>query len=649
MNNLSIVIPFWNGHSTIQRLLDSLPDGLPIVIVDDHSDESLEPLQLKRRNLHIVRPPEKGFFSGAVNFGVNTVNTDVLILNQDAYFESDAWMNFIAENRDEYGVIGEGVLGHPAWPKGYVQGTFMCIRRDAWNKTGPFNEEEYPLWGSTCEWQLRMCRQGFKALPVRDVPGFVHKYAKARGGYRFGQAVGQALRRWPGERRKFLRTPPELSIIIPCYNYGHYLPDAINSLLGGPTCLGEWEPQSFQSFEIVIVDDASTDGSNEIVSQYDDPWRGIKTVLLSENKGTPGAINAGIEKAVGKYIHILSADDMRESWAVEKQYRAATENPGMAVYGNIQIFKQGERLKALRLAEYDFDNLLRRNCFPAGIMYPRTAWVETGGYPERMVHGREDWAFAVALGIKGYCGHKLAGLSGNLCRREGQNRSLTTKGGDWYRRFLSQIQSLYPDLYEGVRPVGCCGGGRNRSRRAQVARNAPAMAVLPGRDGSKLIEFVGAGSGSRTFWGPVTGHRYVFGDNDSDRIKYVDVADYKGFLDIYQGRKPQFSAYIAPDPEPEIPDIKDNGKDVKVKDEPVKVTSESADMPGTGDYNGDGDVDWRDQIHLAATIIEGENATPAAYKLAVEKDVNLRDVKGSGKNGRITKRDVQGWLSGIVA
>ena len=608
MNNLKIVIPFWNGEATIQRLLDSLPDSLPITVVDDVSDAHY---QTERENVRVIRLPEKGFFSGAVNAGVNSVQTDVLILNQDAWFSNLEWLDLLYDNVHEYGVIGDGVFGHPAWPKGYVQGTFMFIQRDAWTKTGGFNEQDYPLWGATAEWQMRACRQGFKALPLKNIPGFMHRQNSTAGRtYRFGNAIGEAIKRWPGMRRKFLRTPPELSVIVPCYNYGHYLSDAINSLFGGPTCLGEWKPQSFQSFEVIIVDDASTDGSREVVEGYHDPFKGVRTLLLSHNIGTPSALNAGIEIALGEYIHIMSADDMRESWALEKQYRAAVENPGSVAYGNIQTFKQGDRLKVLRLGEYDFDKMLFRNQMPAGITYPRQAWVEAGGYPTRMVYGREDWAFNIALGCSGYCGKKVDGLSGNLCRREGANRSLRTTGKGWYDRFLSQLMAQFPELYEGGRPVACCGGrGKGAKSNRRIPRNAPAMKALAGRDGFKVLEFVGGGSGSRSFWGLETGTRYVFGNNDKDKIKYVDIADVEAFLSQFKNGKPLFSIYVAP------------------KEEKVRVEAqEVARVRG-------------DEI----------DATASALKLADGEGVDISLIIGSGKDGRVVKRDVSEFLNAIPA
>ena len=607
MENLTCVVPFWNGEATIGRLFDSLPSDLPIVLADDQSDE---PYKTERENVRVIRLQEKGFFSGAVNAGVDSVQTDVLILNQDAHFHNHDWMDLIAKHRQEFAIVGDGVFGHPAWPKGYVQGTFMFIRRDAWEKAGGFNVEDYPLWGSTAEWQLRACRQGFKALPLQDIPGFMHRQNSTSGRkYRFGGAIGEAIKRWPGMRRKFLRTPPELSVIMPCYNYGHYLPDAINSLFGGPTCLGEWEPQSLQSFEVIIVDDASTDGSREVVASYDDPMRGVRTLLLDKNVGTPRAINAGVEIALGEYIHILSADDMRESWALDKQYRAVVVNPGSVAYGNIQTFKQGERLKVLRLREYDFDEMLFKNPMPAGITYPRRGWVEAGGYPTRMVYGREDWAFNIALGVNGYCGTKLEGLSGNLCRREGANRSLRTTGKEWRDRFLSQLMAQFPELYEGERPVACCGGrGKSAKSSMRVPRSAPAMKSLTGRDGFKVLEFVGQGSGSRSFWGRETGTRYVFGNNNKDRVKYVDVTDADHFLnDVFKNGKRLFSVYVAP------------------KEERVKVAAkEVARVRG-------------DEI----------DATGSALKLAEIEGVDISLITGSGKDGRIVKRDVEMFLNAV--
>lgn len=608
MENLTVVVPFFNGHKTIKRLLDTLPASLPVVIVDDHSDA---PLQLERSNVTAIRPDKKGFFSGACNAGIDSVSTDVLIVNQDAEFEHNRWMALIEKGRDEYAVLGDGVFGHPAWPKGYVQGTFMFIRRDAWEEVGKFNVGLYPLWGATAEWQLRACRAGYRAKPIKDVPGLLHRH-KTR--YKFGSAIQTALRRWPGRRREFLHTPPLVSVVVPCYNYGRFLPDALHSLLGGPTTLGEWEPQTFQSFEVIIVDDASTDGSREIVEEWGDPWRAIHTVLLDENRGTPGALNAGVERAIGEYIHVLSADDMRESWCLEKYVRHQRQHPDKVIYGNIESFKHGERLKRLRLPDYDFEDLLEKNSMPAGIMYPKQAWDDVDGYPERMVYGREDWAFNIALGIAGWCGFKMPGMSGNLYRREQENRSYRTMGKGWYQRFRSQIQSLFPRIYEGERPVACCGGRSKANRRTPppVTTNADAMV---GKDGFRLLQYVGGNVGSSKWFGPATGTAYTFGDNDRDRVKYVAVEDYDGMLQMRDGRRNVFSVYSVPDPEPDLGLTKEDEEQVNPR------ASDNGSKPKEAD------------------------ATDAAKQLASEHDIDLGEVEGSGKDGRVVVSDVRSLVA----
>ena len=564
--NLTVVVPFWNGHSTIGRLLDTLPAGLPVVIVDDHSDQALRLGDLPDRpGVRIVRPQAKGWFAGAVNAGLETTDTDVLVLNQDVWFRNDEWLPRLLALRADYGLIGDGVLKHPAWPKGYVQGTFMFMRRDAISDVGGLDVAEYPLWGGTCEWQLRACRKGYRVHVSHDWRRWMgHEGRHGDSGHRaqagrrprYGGAITEAMSRWPERQREFIRTPPAVSVIMPCFNYGRYLQDAVNSLIGGPTSLGEWEPQTLQSFEVIIVDDASTDGGRswDQARELADPWKGIHAIRLPENRGTPGAINAGCARAYGEYLHVLSADDMREPWGLQVLYEGVRANPHSAAYGDVRIFKRGERGRVLKLPNYDFDLVLHKNPMPAGIMYPRAAWREVGGYPEAMIYGREDWAFNIKLGIHGYCGIHV-GMSGNLYRREGQNRSLRTgnvhrgekaNGGfDWRSKFKEQLRSLYPKIYAGERPMGCCGGRRSTLPRADSqtgrAMLAASRAVIGAAEDKVLIEYIGGNSGNSSWWGPVTGTRYIAGGGK--RVVAVDPKDADAMIALRKGRKLLFRRY----------------------------------------------------------------------------------------------------------
>lgn len=91
---------------------------------------------------------------------------------------------------------------------------------------------------------------------------------------------------------------PEVSVIIPTYNRAHLLPRTIGSVLG----------QSYQDFEIIVVDDASTDNIQEVINKFRDERIGY--IRLAENSGwSSKPRNAGLLGARGKYIAFLDSDD----------------------------------------------------------------------------------------------------------------------------------------------------------------------------------------------------------------------------------------------------------------------------------------------------------------------------------------------------
>lgn len=524
LSNLSVVIPYYNGEQTIHKLIMSLPRILPIIIVDDVSDSPLtiEEDKYDNSDIKVVNLVSKRYFSGAVNVGWSYCQTDVLVLNQDTWFENTAWYGIIDQYRDRYAMIGERVKGmHPTFGSlGYSHGTFCFFRRDAIEAVGLLNEKDYPLWGSTAEWQLRAARKGFQVLPLAEIPGFHHDRPKTE---RYGSSIKTLLSKMPtAQTERFVRTPPLLSVIVLCYNYGRYLQDCINSLVGGPTILGDMPGQSLSSFEVVIVNDASTDDSADIIDDLAKRELGIRAYHLKENVGTAQALNLGISMAVGKYITFLSADDMRESFSLESLVRACEQNPHSFAYDDIWLCYKSQRIKQWEMEEYDFEKLLHANQIHAGIVYPKQAWVDVGGYPAIMNDGREDWAFNVALGIHGWCGVHVKQF-GYLYRREGQNRTETNTKGYFKEYFADKIRSVFPKIYEGYRPMACCGKGKNAPRTNQPARMAQTMAAMStngggarmasnivGSQGMVRIEYLGKQMQS-TWDGPATGQSYSFG------------------------------------------------------------------------------------------------------------------------------------------
>ena len=97
--DITIVIPFCDGHSTLKSLLNTIPSEFPVILVDDQSDK---PPITNRKNTNAFKLPKKGYFSGAVNFGIRQCNTDVLVLNQDVAFKSRRAFDLVLRNREEY-------------------------------------------------------------------------------------------------------------------------------------------------------------------------------------------------------------------------------------------------------------------------------------------------------------------------------------------------------------------------------------------------------------------------------------------------------------------------------------------------------------------------------------------------------------------
>lgn len=103
-------------------------------------------------------------------------------------------------------------------------------------------------------------------------------------------------------------TNPKVSVLIPAYNYAHYLSEAIDSVLG----------QTYKNFELIVVDNCSTDNTEEIVNNYAKHDTRIKFVRNQENIGMYRNYNQALLLATGDYIKFLNADDKFEPTLLEK-------------------------------------------------------------------------------------------------------------------------------------------------------------------------------------------------------------------------------------------------------------------------------------------------------------------------------------------
>jgi glycosyltransferase involved in cell wall biosynthesis len=173
----------------------------------------------------------------------------------------------------------------------------------------------------------------------------------------------------------------KLSVIIPCFNHGEYLLEAVASV----TNLRRGD------IELIVVDDGSTDArTREEMDKL--AVAGIK-VIRQANKGLAAARNAGILASRGEYVLPLDADDrLRPGW-IEHGIRLLESDPQVGVvYGDAECF--GVRNGRWNVGPFDPDRLLHWNYIHASALYRRAVWDQNHGYDGTMpVQGFEDWDF----------------------------------------------------------------------------------------------------------------------------------------------------------------------------------------------------------------------------------------------------------------
>ncbi|MEO5592089.1 MAG: glycosyltransferase family A protein [Chitinophagaceae bacterium] len=182
---------------------------------------------------------------------------------------------------------------------------------------------------------------------------------------------------------------PIISVVIPCYNQGKYLKDALDSLHQCDHAL----------FEIIIVNDGSTD---EFTNQYIEELS--KTgyhVIFQQNTGLGGARNSGIHKAAGKYILPLDADNKIYPAYLERSISILDNNENIAVvYGNANYI--GGKKGVLKPGQFNLQRLMLGNYIDACAVIRKSVIEEVGFFENMKIMGYEDWDLWLRIGFKGY-------------------------------------------------------------------------------------------------------------------------------------------------------------------------------------------------------------------------------------------------------
>jgi len=187
---------------------------------------------------------------------------------------------------------------------------------------------------------------------------------------------------------------PLVSVVMPCFNQGQFLAEAIESVLS----------QTFSRIEIVVVEDCSTDGiTRDLVRRSRFPR--TRTILHNTNRGVAATRNTGVRAARGTYILPLDADDKLAPTFVEQALGKLQDGTADVCYSRVMFFGNDQGEYALQ--PFSVERMLRNNLVVNTALYRKAAWAGVGGYAEAMTTGNEDWDFWLSFIEQGNRFHRL--------------------------------------------------------------------------------------------------------------------------------------------------------------------------------------------------------------------------------------------------
>src|SRR5437660_4655595 len=219
--------------------------------------------------------------------------------------------------------------------------------------------------------------------------------------------------------------PAKVSVIVPCYNLGEYLDEAVDSVLA----------QTFQDFEIVVVDDGSTDqATRRLLAAYEKPRT---RVIRSENRGLPAAKNLGLAETTGPYVCMLDADDRLDPQLLAKSVAALDRDPSLAFVSHwLRTF--GDESWEWTPSRCDFPALLDVNTVNGAALVRRSALLAVGGFDESMRDGCEDWDAWISLVERGFKGAILPEVLFHY-RRRPESMSRVMMRGEGHPRLYRRL------------------------------------------------------------------------------------------------------------------------------------------------------------------------------------------------------------------
>ena len=368
---VSVVIPVYNGSDFMREAIDSALNqtyrNIEVIVVNDGSSDNSEEIAKSYGNKIIYFYKENGGVASALNLGIKKMTGEYFswLSCDDVYFPEkiNEQINCIKYNRDVLVVYSnveyidensnpisktshEKVhsiekLNDGLYPvlKGLANGCSIMISKKCFDSIGMFDEtlqtsNDYDMWFRLfriskiqfipkvlIKYRLHK-NQGTKTSNVyikesnelwikimesmttdemlkieKSVYEFYTKFANQMKEASFLNAYRTATKL---AKKNDPKKTPKVSVIMPCFNTEKYLSEAVESILN----------QTFTDFELIIVDDGSTDGSWEIINKYKKNDDRIIAIKNKTNEGISKSMNIGLNIARGEYVTRMDSDDI---------------------------------------------------------------------------------------------------------------------------------------------------------------------------------------------------------------------------------------------------------------------------------------------------------------------------------------------------
>jgi glycosyltransferase involved in cell wall biosynthesis/ADP-heptose:LPS heptosyltransferase/ubiquinone/menaquinone biosynthesis C-methylase UbiE len=457
---ISVITPSFNQgkfiEQTIQSVLNQNYPNFEHIIIDGGSSDGTIEILKKYPHLKWVSEKDNGQ-SDALNKGFGLAAGDIIAwINSDDWYEPNTFITvakFFKENQyknivmgdcnlvDENGKIFNHIINAE---RGFEELNNYKVARSIPTQPAVFFRKKLLEESGLLDINLKYVMDYDLWMRFAKKNRFFH-INQTFANYRFHKEAKIGDSNWEKiypeceeVQRRYASSGanPMVSVIIPCYNYAQYLPEAVESVIN----------QTYKNFEIIIINDGSTDNTKEVAEDLIINNPNYKIKLVDQpNSGKPAiARNNGINVSAGSYILPLDADDKIPCDALEKYVRAALKinNNNVIVYGWMQKF--GNITDCWKTGTCEPNRLLRRTPIPSSSLFHRSVWERNEGYATNV--GYEDWDFWIGAAENGAAFINLSQIV--MFHRETGSISRQIIDRKQHEFNIAGIISNHPNIYE---------------------------------------------------------------------------------------------------------------------------------------------------------------------------------------------------------